>query len=213
MNTRMNNRIIGLVLGFSSLLGIAEPATAASDFKVIRQDPIELGDWEHHQPWRVIRFHLPQDFDPQSDVVLQMNLSSTNQSRYHAIYLNPEFIPGEFDGCDSIHDDRNEHTRIDFLPIVSHDQWAVYHKATDGAYLQPGDNDLLVCSRNGHGEGWQERDNFYLKDIVLQYREYEPAPAFCPAVYEPVCGVDGVTYSNACDADRARVEIDHEGEC
>ena len=128
-------------------------------------------------------------------------------------YFNPEFIPGEFEGCDNIDQDRNEHTRIGLLPYVEHEQWGVYHKTTDGAYLQPGDNDLLVCSRNGHGEGWRELDNFYLKDIVLQYREYAPAPEFCPAVYEPVCGVDGVTYSNVCDANRARVEIAYTGEC
>ena len=79
--------------------------------------------------------------------------------------------------------------------------------------MQPGDDDLLVCSRNAHGGGRHDLDNFYLKDIVLHYREYQPAPEFCPTVYEPVCGADGVTYSNACEADRARVEIHHEGAC
>merc|ERR1719427_1050524 len=32
----------------------------------------------------------------------------------------------------------------------------------------------------------------------------------CPEVYEPVCGVDGQTYSNLCSA---RVTVDCEGEC
>ncbi|MEM1119404.1 MAG: Kazal-type serine protease inhibitor domain-containing protein [Bacteroidota bacterium] len=36
---------------------------------------------------------------------------------------------------------------------------------------------------------------------------------FCPAVYMPVCGVDGQTYGNACEAACEGVEIVAEGEC
>ena len=211
MNTRKH--LIALIAGLTSVMGLAQSAEAGADFKVIAKSQIELGDWQGYKPWRLVRFYLPRDFDPHSNVVLQMNVRSTNKSQYNAIYLNPDFVPGEWEGCDPIHSDRNEHRRIDFLPYVEHEQWSVYHKATSGAYLQPGDNDLLVCARTAHGKGTHELDNFYLNDIVLQYREYEPAPEFCPAVYEPVCGVDGVTYSNACDAERARVEIHHGGEC
>lgn len=40
-----------------------------------------------------------------------------------------------------------------------------------------------------------------------------PGGLFCPAVYNPVCGCDGNTYSNGCHATAAGVTVDHEGAC
>ena len=43
--------------------------------------------------------------------------------------------------------------------------------------------------------------------------ECVPLPEVCNRQFDPVCGCDGVTYSNDCERLRARVSKDHDGEC
>ena len=175
--------LASLVAGTAPALAATPLSLTVSDFVVVTDpatatgEPMALGEWEGHRPWKALTFEIPEDFGPNRlrqpyELVVQLNLSSTNKSKYNALYLNPEgFSPRTFRGCDDVQSDLYEPERIGFLPYVEHEHWDFYHQALPASNLRSGENVLLICARNEHGGGWGDLDNFYLKDIVLHYRK------------------------------------------
>lgn len=48
---------------------------------------------------------------------------------------------------------------------------------------------------------------------LLALLGFASAKTFCLDVWQPVCGINGITYSNSCYANQAHVKIIYDGAC
>jgi hypothetical protein len=73
-----------------------------------------------------------------------------------------------------------------------------------------GECEVEYCRSNGD---CSKSEYCFMKECAQETGNCEPRPEVCPRVWAPVCGCDGQTYGNACEAAMEGVNVDYIGEC
>jgi ribonuclease Z len=82
-------------------------------------------------------------------------------------------------------------------------------------------NPNSICLDQETAQRWSQLGIAEIVGAVMEIEQTKLSPSeskldeqvFCIEVWEPVCGVDGKTYSNQCFLDAQRISLLHDGEC
>lgn len=84
---------------------------------------------------------------------------------------------------------------------------------SDSDCVNPNVTEKMFCKRElGQCLGAGVFPEFHSPSDFL-FQTCATLPHFCPMIFDPVCGCDGVVYSNLCSADSRGISVAQKGEC
>ena len=172
------------------MAGASSVSIASSEFYAINGEH-KLGDDFERGHELSKEFYIPgiSAAENGSPVVVQFNVRSTNKSPYNAVYLVPSIDRIDLVGgwaCDPVqgNDAASAPDLVTFLPYAPHKEvhnnqewsggWRSVHAVVQiSETMQGRPMSLMVCSRDKNGDVTGDMDDFYIKDIVVQYQADE----------------------------------------
>lgn len=174
-------------------------AYAGSDYKVIKDGEVRLGDDANALAKGRFTFSLPDNFDTTQKVILQMRVrgaampTSAGNAVFtkHSVYLNPTNASLNAPGTDGCREDSatnpdlqaNVDTRINFIEshrtIEGANEAFVQHQVLSGSKFTVGNNLLVICPRDSNGrvdtpgnsaDDSVAVDDFLVSEIVLEFK-------------------------------------------